>query len=251
MMTKPIIGISTCFEKHSLFHYHQSGEKYISAVINAMGGFPILIPDLADKLDYDKLFSTVDGILLTGSYSNVEPHHYNGHSSKSSTKHDLQRDATILPLIPKAVNVGIPLFAICRGFQEMNVAYQGSLHQEVHTVEGKQDHREDSTKDIDGQYDFAHSVTLTKNGVLSQLTNENELRVNSVHWQGVDELGEGLQIEAVAPDGLIEAISIKNAKNFALGVQWHPEWKVMEIPFYKAIFDAFGRACLARAGLKK
>lgn len=250
-MTKPIIGISTCFEKHSLFHYHQSGEKYISAVINAMGGFPILIPDLADKLDYDKLFSTVDGILLTGSYSNVEPHHYNGHSSKSSTKHDLQRDATILPLIPKAVNVGIPLFAICRGFQEMNVAYQGSLHQEVHTVEGKQDHREDSTKDIDGQYDFAHSVTLTKNGVLSQLTNENELRVNSVHWQGVDELGEGLQIEAVAPDGLIEAISIKNAKNFALGVQWHPEWKVMEIPFYKAIFDAFGRACLARAGLKK
>ncbi len=250
-MTKPIIGISTCFEKQDLFNYHQSGEKYISAVVNAMGGFPILIPDLADKLDYEKLFSTVDGILLTGSYSNVEPHHYNGHSSKPNTKHDPQRDATILPLIPKVVNAGIPLFAICRGFQEMNIAYKGSLHQEVHTVENKQDHREDSTKDIDGQYDFAHSVTLTKNGVLSQLSNEKELKVNSVHCQGVDKLGEGLQIEAVAPDGLIEAISVINAKNFALGVQWHPEWKVMEIPFYKAIFDAFGRACTTRAGLKK
>jgi len=250
-MTKPIIGISTCFEKHSLFNYHQSGDKYISAVVNVMDGFPILIPDLADKLDSENLFSTVDGILLTGSYSNVEPRQYNGHSSKPNTKHDPQRDATVLPLIPKAVNAGVPLFAICRGFQEMNVAYQGSLHQEVHTVEGKQDHREDSTKDIEGQYDFAHSVILTKNGVLSQLTNEKEPRVNSVHWQGVDKLGEGLQIEAVAPDGLIEAVSVKNARNFALGVQWHPEWKVMEIPFYKAIFDAFGRACLARAGLKK
>ncbi len=250
-MIKPIIGISTCFEKHGSFNYHQTGEKYIAAVVDAIGGFPVLFPALGDKLDSEKLFSTVDGILLTGSYSNVEPHYYNGTSSRPNTKHDPHRDETLLPLIPKIVNADVPLLAICRGFQEMNVAYKGSLHQEVHTVKDKLDHREDSTKDIDGQYDFAHSVTLTENGVLSQLTNEKEPSVNSVHWQGVDKLGDGLQIEAVAPDGLIEAFTVKNASNFALGVQWHPEWKVMETLFYKAIFDAFSKACSKRAVSKE
>ncbi|HJL75443.1 MAG TPA: gamma-glutamyl-gamma-aminobutyrate hydrolase family protein [Candidatus Marinimicrobia bacterium] len=246
-MATPIIGISTCYAQQGMFNYHQTGEKYIAAIINAIDGFPILIPALADKLDHEKLFSTIDGILLTGSYSNVEPHRYNGPASKPDTKHDPRRDATFLPLILAAVEAEIPLFAICRGFQEMNVAFEGSLHQEVHKVAEKLDHREDESQDVDGQYDFSHSVTLTENGVLSQLTDEKAPMVNSVHWQGIDKLGQGLQPEAVAPDGLIEAFSVKNAKTFALGVQWHPEWKVMEIPFYKVIFETFGKACTERA----
>ena len=242
-MTKPIIGISTCYELQGMFNYHQTGEKYITAVINAIDGFPILIPALADKLDSDQLLATVDGIMLTGSYSNVEPHNYNGNDSKPNTKHDPRRDATILPLITDAVDAGIPLLAICRGFQEMNVSFNGTLHQEIHEVDGKEDHREDASLDLDGQYEFSHSVSIAENGILSHITDNKEEMVNSVHWQGVDELGEGLNIEAVSPDGLIEAASVSDAKNFALGVQWHPEWKVMDIPFYKAIFEAFGNAC--------
>jgi putative glutamine amidotransferase len=123
------------------------------------------------------------------------------------------------------------------------VAFNGTLHQEIHEVDGKEDHREDASLDLDGQYEFSHSVSIAENGILSHITDNKQEMVNSVHWQGVDELGEGLNIEAVSPDGLIEAASVSDAKNFALGVQWHPEWKVMDIPFYKAIFEAFGKAC--------
>jgi len=249
-MIKPIIGISTCFDKQGPFTYHQTGDKYIASVINAIDGFPLLIPSLADKLDLDKLFLILDGIMLTGSYSNIEPHHYNGPISKPNTKHDPRRDGTILPLITEAVAFGIPILAICRGFQEMNVAYGGSIHQEVHLAQGMNDHRPDTKQNINVQYDFSHRVSLTKNGVLAKLTDEVNPLVNSVHSQGINTLGGGLQIEALAPDGLIEAFSAKNAKNFALGVQWHPEWKVMEIPFYKAILEAFGKACFNQANTK-
>jgi putative glutamine amidotransferase len=249
-MIKPIVGISTCFEKQGQFTYHQTGDKYITAVVNAINGFPILIPSLADKLDLTQLLSTVDGIMLTGSYSNIEPHHYNGPTSKPNTKHDARRDETILPLITEAVEFGVPLLAICRGFQEMNVAYGGSIHQEVHHAKGMNDHRPDTKQNINVQYDFSHRVALTENGVLAKLTDEENPLVNSVHWQGINKLGKNLDIEAVAPDGLIEAFSVKNAKNFALGVQWHPEWKVMEIPFYKAILEAFGKTCFNRANTK-
>ncbi len=246
-MIKPTIGISTCFEKQGPFTYHQTGDKYIASVINTIDGFPLLIPSLANKLDLDKLFSIVDGIMLTGSYSNIEPHHYNGPTSKPNTKHDARRDETILPLITKAVEFGVPLLAICRGFQEMNVAYGGSILQEVHHSKGLNDHRPDTKQNINVQYGFSHRVSLTENGVLAKLTDEENPWVNSVHSQGINTLGGGLQIEAVAPDGLIEAFSVKDAKNFALGVQWHPEWKVMDIPFYKAILESFGKACLTRA----
>ena len=243
-MSKPLIGITTCFEKQGAHYYHQTGDKYIFAVINAMDGLPILIPSVGDKLQTDQLLDMVDGLLFTGSYSNIEPHQYDGHPIDGKTKHDPQRDATTLPIIPEAIDAGIPVFAICRGCQEMNVAFGGTLHQMVHEVDSMMDHREDSALDLEGQYDFAHSISLVQDGILDRISDENEPRVNSVHWQGIDKLGDGLTVEATAQDGLVEAFSVTDARSFALAVQWHPEWKVMDTPFYKSIFERFGDACL-------
>ena len=249
-MYKPVIGISTCFEKQGYHNYHQTADKYVAAVLDTVSGLPLLIPALGDKLHREKLLETVDGLLFTGSYSNIEPHQYNGQDGKNNTKYDPQRDATILSLIPEAIKAKVPILAICRGCQEMNVAFGGSLHQKVHEQPGMMDHREDSTLEIDDQYQFAHSISLVQGGILDQISGDKEPVVNSVHWQGIDQLGEGLEIEAIAPDGLIEAFSVINAKAFTLAVQWHPEWKVMEIPFYKNIFKLFGEACKNHADPK-
>ncbi|HIB33201.1 MAG TPA: gamma-glutamyl-gamma-aminobutyrate hydrolase family protein [Candidatus Marinimicrobia bacterium] len=249
-MSKPVIGISTCFEKQGHHNYHQTADKYVAAVLNTVDGLPLLIPALGDKLHREKLLETVDGLLLTGSYSNIEPHHYSEGTSVENSKYDPNRDATTLPLIPGAIDAGIPIFAVCRGFQEMNVAFGGSLHQNVHRVSGMLDHREDSSLDVEEQYEFAHPIIITKNGVLDKLTGEKEPMVNSLHWQGIDQLGKGLNLEALAPDGLIEAFSVDDAKTFALAVQWHPEWKVMETPFYQTIFETFGAACINHTQIK-
>ena len=249
-MYKPVIGISTCFEKQGHHNYHQTADKYVAAVLDTVGGLPLLIPALGDKLHWEKLLETVDGLLFTGSYSNIEPHHYSDGTKAGNSKYDPNRDATTLPLIPEAVETGIPVLAVCRGFQEMNVAFGGSLHQNVHKVPGMIDHREDSSLDVEKQYEFAHSIIITKNGVLEKLTGEKEPMVNSLHWQGIYQLGKGLNLEAHAPDGLIEAFSVDDAKTFALGVQWHPEWKVLEIPFYQTIFEKFGAACINHTEIK-
>jgi len=246
-MSRPVIGISTCFEEPGGLHYYQTAAKYVQAVVNSIDGLPLLIPALGNNLHRKKLLQTINGLLLTGSHSDIEPHQYNGHASAEKNKYDPRRDATILPLIPEVVEAEIPILAICRGCQEMNVAFGGSLHQKVHEVPGMMDHREDPSLDINEQYKCTHSIALTKNGVLDQISDDKSPLVNSLHQQGIDQLGEGLQIEATAPDGLIEAFSVINAKAFTLAVQWHPEWKVLENLFYKTIFIAFGAACKNRA----
>ncbi len=241
-MSKPIIGISTCHEKQGLHYYHQTSEKYISAILDVFDAVPFLIPSMGDRLDLDTLLDNVDGFLFTGSYSNIEPKNYSDQPNENGTKHDAKRDATTLPLIPKAIHAGIPVLAICRGFQEMNVAFGGTLHQKVHEIDGLNDHREDDSLDLQGQYDFSHSLNLVEGGILASISSEPNPHVNSVHWQGVATLGDGLEIEATSPDGLVEAFRVKNAKSFALAVQWHPEYNVSNIPFYKAIFQQFGQA---------
>lgn len=243
-MNKPLIGISTCFEKQGAHYYHQAGDKYIAAISNVFNGLPLLIPAIGTKLHRQKLLESLDGILFTGSYSNVEPHHYGGPESDDETKHDPKRDATMLPLIKDAVDSGIPILAICRGFQEMNVALGGTLHQKIHKIPDMMDHREDSTLDLDGQYGFAHKISITPHGILDQISDDKKPWVNSVHWQGINQLGNGLTIEATSQDGLVESFSVTDSPSFALAVQWHPEWKVMKNPFYKSIFEKFGDACI-------
>jgi putative glutamine amidotransferase len=230
--------------------FHMVGEKYARAVLDAAGAAPLLIPSLADELGLDELLQRLDGLLFTGSASNVEPHLYEGAPSAPGTLHDPARDATTLPLIRKAVRAGVPVFGICRGFQEMNVAFGGTLHQRLHEVPGHLDHRDDETQPLEVQYGPAHDVTLEPGGVLRALAVSDRIEVNSLHNQGIDRLGAELAVEARAPDGVIEAFRVRDAQRFALAVQWHPEWKVMSNPFSRALFAAFGQASRERASVK-
>ncbi|MGX9461982.1 gamma-glutamyl-gamma-aminobutyrate hydrolase family protein [Shewanella sp. A14] len=239
----PLIGVVACNQQIGLHPFNIVGEKYLLSVVNGAKGFPLIIPSLGGEIPTKDLLSRLDGILFTGSPSNVEPHHYQGLPSEAGTHHDPKRDATTLPLIKAAIEAGIPVLGICRGFQEMNVVYGGSLYQKLHEVGTFIEHREDKYAPLDVQYGLSHQVNLVAGGLLHDAWGCDTAEVNSVHTQGVERLGNGLQPEAFAPDGLIEAFSVKNAKNFALGVQWHPEWKVTENAFYTAIFEAFGQAC--------
>lgn len=243
MSRNPLIGIPAdrrLFGKH---HFHMVGEKYIAAVAEGAGAVPVLVPALGPKLDLDGLLEICDGLLFTGSPTNVEPHHYGGPASAPGTLHDPNRDATTLPLIPRAVAAGLPVLAICRGFQEMNVAYGGTLWQRLHEVPGHIDHREDESRPLEEQYGPAHEVLLDPGGVLRTIAGCDRLRVNSLHWQGIQTLGAGLAIEARAPDGVIEAFRVTDSKRFAVGLQWHPEWQFEGNPFSRALFAAFGAAC--------
>ena len=242
---RPIIGLPADRRVLGLHPFHLVGEKYARAVLDGAGGLPLLIPALADELGMDELLERVDGLVFTGSASNVEPHHYAGPPSDPGTLHDPARDATTLPLIRKAIAAGIPVLGICRGFQEMNVAFGGTLHQKVHQVEGKLDHREDESLELEVQYGPAHEIVLEPHGLLRELAGTVRITVNSLHAQGIDRLGEGLSIEARAPDGLVESFRVQSAKCFAVAVQWHPEWQAMSNPFSRALFAAFGDATRA------
>lgn len=227
--------------------FHMVGEKYARAVLEAAEAIPLIIPSLAEELRLGDLLDRLDGILFPGSPSNVEPHHYAGSPSVPGTLHDPARDATTLPLIRKAVRSGVPVLGVCRGFQEMNVAFGGTLHQRVQEIPGYRDHREDTEQPLDLQYGPAHEVILEPGGQLRGFADSDRIQVNSLHAQGIDRLGPDLVIEARAPDGLIEAFHVRNAPGFAVAVQWHPEWKVMSNPFSRALFAALGAASRERA----
>jgi putative glutamine amidotransferase len=218
--------------------------------MEAADAIPFLIPALGDQLRLEELLRELDGILFTGSPSNVEPYRYNGAQSTPGTLHDSARDATTLPLIPRAVAAGIPVFGICRGFQEVNVAMGGTLTQRLHEIPGYLDHRDDAQQPLETQYAPAHDVDLEPDGLLFRLAGVARVRVNSLHAQGIERLAPDLVVEARAPDGVIEAFRVKDAQRFALAVQWHPEWQVMSNSFSHAIFAAFGAASRERAQLK-
>jgi putative glutamine amidotransferase len=226
--------------------FHAVGEKYIAAVVQAADCLPLLIPVLDTPLDVTEILAHVDGLFFTGSPSNVEPHRYGGAQSEPGTLHDPHRDATTLSMVPRAIAAGVPVLGVCRGFQEMNVALGGTLHQRVHEIAGFDDHREDKDEPLDVQYAPAHDVVLEPGGTLARLAGADRIRVNSLHSQGIERLGPDLAVEARAPDGLVEAFRVPGAPAFALAVQWHPEWQVMTNEFSKALFAEFGRAARHR-----
>lgn len=245
--SKPLIGIPADRRILGPHPFHCVGEKYIAAVAQAADAIPVLIPSLGEGAELEAILASVDGILLTGSPSNVEPGRYAGPPSEPDTLHDPHRDATTLPLIPRVVAAGMPLFAICRGFQEMNVAYGGTLWQKVQDQAGFADHREDKEAPLELQYGPAHGIELVPGGLLQRIARADRVMVNSLHSQGVQRLGDGLAVEATAPDGLVEGFSVPAARGFALAVQWHPEWQVMNNPFSRALFAAFGDAARSHA----
>ncbi len=248
MEEAPLIGIPACTEQREHTRHHRVSEKYIVAAIEAAGGLPLLIPALPAHYDLEELVARLDGLLLTGSPSNVEPARYGGPPSRDGTLHDPRRDALTLPLIRTAIAKGLPLFAICLGVQELNVARGGTLHQNVHELPGKRDHRMRRDLPYEERYAERHPVRIAPGGVLHRLTGgAEEVMVNSLHAQAIDRPGEGVFVEAVSDDGVIEAISVPEAPAFTLGVQWHPEHRVaLKAPLSQAMFRAFGAAARAR-----
>ena len=237
-----IVGIPACAKALADMPFHQTPARYAQAVLGGVGALPVLIPPLGEQmLD---LLKDLDGLLVPGSPSNVHPTHYNGGDSETPDFHDLERDHTTLPLIRAAIAAGIPVLAICRGIQELNVVLGGSLHQRVHTLDGRTDHRGGPGLH-ETRYGPKHSISVS--GSLARIVGTDSIEVNSAHGQALDRLGRGLVIEAQAPDGTIEAVAMPSAPGWLLGVQWHPEWAFATNPHSIAIFTAFGDACRSRS----
>lgn len=250
-----VVGIQCCrrdIATHSGDHpAHAVVKKYVDAVTLGARGMPLLIPAEGDHAAAEAIIARIDGLLIPGSPSNVEPHHYAGSPSLPNTLHDPARDSIVLPLLRAAVRLDLPVLAICRGIQELNVALGGTLHQQVHEVPGRLNHFAAAHDPVDVRYAHcAHTVELTAGGMLECLAGARSLTVNSLHHQGIDRLAPRLAIEAVAPDGQIEAVCVPNA-GFIVGVQWHPEFRFADIPFSARLFAAFGAACRARAKARR
>lgn len=243
-MFSPIVIVPACTAQISAHPFYVAQMKYVDAVLRGSHCLPLVLPAFGIETDFDAALDVADGVMLTGSPSNVHPSHYAQEVHNPALPQDAARDATTLPLIRAALKRGIPLIAVCRGFQEVNVALGGSLHQAVQEVEGMQDHREVKSLSLDEQYAPAHSITLESSGRLAAiLGGVQQIMVNSLHGQGIAQLAPGLRVEASADDGLVEAFSFGDAGSFALAVQWHPEWRMAENPDSVKLFAAFGQAC--------
>ena len=251
MTRKPIIGVPACRRIVDPHPFHMVGEKYLQALAEGSNGLPLIIPALGESLQIDEILASVDGLLLTGSPSNLEPHHYDGEPSEPGTLHDPNRDALTLPLAKRAFDTGVPVLALCRGHQELNVVLGGTLHQKVHEVPGYNCHKENPDDPLDVQYGPSHSVNLVEGGLLHGLAGTTTVIVNSLHSQGVAKLANGVSVEAVSDDGLIEAFVVDSVPGFALSIQWHPEWQFAQNDLSTAIFKAFGDACRQYAAKKQ
>ena len=244
---RPIVGIPACATVTDRL-LHATPARYAEALIGACDAIPIMIPPMGEiQL---ALLDRIDGLLVPGSPSNVHPSQYGTDESLTPDKHDHDRDATTLPLIRAAIARGLPVLAICRGIQELNVALGGTLLQNIHDLPGRRDHRGNGEGSMERAYGPKHSIAVT--GALARIVGADTIMVNSLHGQAIDRPGEGLVVEAYAEDGTIEAVSAPNAPGFVLGLQWHPEWRFAEQPASVAIFRAFGDACRAwQQGLKR
>ncbi|MEE4069858.1 gamma-glutamyl-gamma-aminobutyrate hydrolase family protein [Pseudomonas viridiflava] len=241
MSRLPLIGVTACRQQLGKYSSHTAGDKYVEAA--GFAGIPVILPALNVPTEPAQILEHLDGLLFTGSPSNVEPHHYNGTPSIEGTAHDVFRDRNTLPLLRAAIAQGVPVLCICRGFQELNVALGGSLHQRVQDLPGYLDHREPQSDVVAEQYVPQHDVSVQPGGILESLRLAPGFAVNSLHSQGIDRLASDLRAEALAPDGLVEAVSLPGAPGFVLGVQWHPEWALMENPVSLKMFEAFRDAC--------
>ncbi|MFT3821553.1 MAG: gamma-glutamyl-gamma-aminobutyrate hydrolase family protein [Rubrivivax sp.] len=237
---RPRVLVSACNKQLGDHPFHAVGRKYVDAVRLA-GGLPLIVAR-AEPWELDEWLDLADGVLLTGSVSNVHPSHFGEAVHDEALPLDPLRDAWTLPLIPKALERGLPLLAICRGTQEANVALGGSLHQAVHEAGPYGDHRASGDDPVEVQYGPAHAVQVQPGGWLQRSGVPMQFQVNSVHGQGLKRLAPGLRVEALAPDGLVEAFSVAAAPAFNLCVQWHPEWQAADNPQSMQILRAFGEA---------
>jgi putative glutamine amidotransferase len=254
---RPLIAVSGELKDLNGLDVHAVGHKYVTCVVDGAGGIPVILAALGDAdagglYPMADLVDRLDGLVLTGGRSNIEPHHYNGEPFRPDTWRDPLRDATTLPLVRTAVARGLPVFGICRGIQELNVALGGSLHAYLWEVEGKLDHRMPQTDLMEERFAPRHPVRLTSGGLFARIAVDagldvTEQMVNSLHSQGLDRLGRGVVVEALSDDGVIEGISVPDAANVVIGVQWHAEFRVEQNAFNRALLRYFGDAARARA----
>ncbi|MYZ48245.1 gamma-glutamyl-gamma-aminobutyrate hydrolase family protein [Propylenella binzhouense] len=241
----PIVLVSADVRPADGYRWHAAPHTYLEALAG-MGLIPLILPDLPGALPIEDALARVDGVLLTGSRSNVHPARYGHPPSERHEPYDFDRDATTLPLVRATLAAGLPLLAICRGFQELNVALGGTLATEAQERPGSLDHRSKNSDDQDVRFALAHRVRFVPDGILARALGRTEIEVNSLHRQVIDRLAPGLVVEGHAPDGTIEAVRVADAKSFAIGVQWHPEyWAASDAPS-RAIFAAFAEAVGAR-----
>jgi len=247
-----IVGVPACLKHIGAHDYHVVGGKYVRALIDVAGVVPILLPAVGKAINVAGLLDQLDGLFLTGSPSNIDPSRYGQKLLQPQIELDPARDESNLALIEAALARRIPIFGVCRGLQELNVALGGTLHQAVHETAMMSDHRADMGATVEEQYGPAHDVVLAADGMLSNMFgNPGRITVNSVHAQGIERLADVLEVEATAADGLIEAVRVRQPDGFALAVQWHPEWRATENPQSVALFRAFGEACRQFAQAKR
>ena len=251
-MTRPVIGvIGNAYVVESRYMTQHVGTNNLRAVAEVANALPLMFAGTPRVTDIADVLAAVDGVLLTGARANVHPSHFNTAPNAKHEPYDEERDALALPLIAACIACGMPVFGICRGFQEMNVAFGGSLHPEIREIPGRMNHRmprlENGEIHPDPEVIFAdrHDVSLVAGGVFARLLGQDRIRVNSLHGQGILELGRQVVVEGVAEDGTIEAISIADAPSFALGAQWHAEHDPQVNPINRALFQAFGEAVAA------
>lgn len=248
-MTKPVIGvIGNIYSVENRFNVQMAGDKNLYSVKQVADALPVIFAGDPDITDIEDLLQVVDGVLLTGARANVHPSRFNVAPDPAHEPYDEGRDAVALPLIEACIERGVPLFGICRGFQEMAVVGGSTLHPEIRDLPGRMNHRmprlENGEIHPDPDVVFAdrHDVTLTPKGTFANILGSEVIRVNSLHGQGIVTVGDRIEVEGVAEDGTIEAIRFKNAKGFALGVQWHAEYDPVTNPINQALFRAFGDA---------
>lgn len=242
-MTTPIVAIPADIRLLDNTQWHAAQSQYINAAVKVSQVIPLIVPALESGHDLDAVLDRVDGVLVSGSASNVHPTLYGKSATEADGPFDPARDATTLPLIRKALERGIPLLAICRGIQELNVALGGTLASEIQEQPGVWDHRKPPVESRDEMFAIRQPVHVREGSCIAQhLGLAGEIQVNSLHRQAIADTAPRLAVEATAADGTIEAVSVINAKGFAVGVQWHPEyWAETDSPS-RALFEAFGRA---------
>jgi putative glutamine amidotransferase len=249
--TRPLVGLPADTYEKDGFLFHSLGDKYVRALTDVADVDAVMIPSHLDAKNMDGLLDHFDGILMTGAVSNVHPPLYDEEPTTDHEPYDHNRDATTLQLIRAVIARGMPLFCICRGFQELNVALGGSLETELQRGEGRLDHRAPKSHDTDERYGPRHEINISPHGMLHRILGKSETMVNTIHRQGIKRLAQGLSVEAKAPDGIIEAVSVKGATAFAFGTQWHPEYKAAQNPDSVKLFNAYGDAVRAFARQKQ
>ena len=241
---KPLIGISCCTKAFGLYGMvnHAASDTYVRAVDQVVGGVPVLVPANGDAADVETLIARLDGIILTGSRSNVQPGLYGGPPHPAETPEDAKRDAVTMRLIRAAVAQGVPVLAICRGLQELNVALGGTLHQRLQDLPGRMDHSTPLHPNARVRQGKAHAVSVVPGSWLHRVAGAGSVAVNSLHNQGVNALAPGLVVEGTAPDGTVEAVRLPSARALTIGVQWHPEYDFATDAVSRGIFATFGDA---------